>query len=341
MNIWPAFLICLLGILVFILHSYSRQGPRLTFNFFFFAFLVAIIKEGPMRINGLLMKNPSMPYEFLIKGVPVVASTTLVILGWVFTFYLGWYIGGRVSERLGAWQKRIFPTLLLSGLVTASIGYCVEATAMGLGWWHWTIEDARLAPLLVGAPFIVFETWVHFPTQYLLMPYSLIECSRFKRMSWKGIFFVIPFIHSLSTQARLESVRIGVEHAALMVLLVLAFTNPLRFDYSGIKKHEGVSFLKPKLLDQLPMAVMIMLLSTLALLDVAKIHDAGLVISILPAMFFILLAIKRIPFYWIASLALLCFLILQKQAIIATAPVAIVLIFKSAMKITSNLKGEC
>jgi len=322
-------LICFFSIFIFIVHSYFSSGFRLTFSFFFFAFLVAIIKEGPMLVNGRLIKNPTMPYEFLAKNGSVMIETTLAILGWVFTFYLGWYIAKRIAKRLGAWENRIFPVVFIGGLVTASVGYAVEATAIGVGWWNWTIGDMRLAGFLVGGvPLIVFETWMHFPTQYLLMPYSIIECSRFKNINWKGIFFLIPFIHSVSTQFRSELVRAGIEHIALTILLILALVSPLRFDYSEVRLPSLKWNLNLRLLELLPMLIIMILVFILSFLDLVKIHDVQLLISLLPVVFFILLAIRRIPLLWIVFFALFCLLIFNKLALVAVVPVIVVLVFK-------------
>jgi hypothetical protein len=337
MDLKIVLLICFFSIFIFIVHSYFSRGFRLTFNFFFFAFLVAIIKEGPMMINGILVKNPTMPYEFLTKNTSVMIETMLAIVGWVFTIYLGWYIANRIAQRLGVWENRIFPVVFISGLVTASVGYAVEATAIGIGWWQWTIEDIRLAGFLAGGvPLIVFETWTHFPTQYLLMPYSIIECSRFKRASWKGIFFLIPFVHSVSTQFRPELIRTSIEHIALIILFILAVISPLRFEYSGVRRPSLRWNLNLKLLESLPMLIIMMLVLILVFLDLIKIHNAQLLISLLPVIFFILLAIKRIPLLWIVFFALLCPLILNRQALVAVVPVTVILGFKILARIKAG-----
>lgn len=338
MDLRIVLLICFVSIFIFIVHSYLSKGFRLTFNFFFFAFLVAIIKEGPMMINGSLVKNPTMPYEFLVKHSSVMIETALAIMGWVFTFYLGWYIANRIAKRLGVWENRIFPVVFISGLVTASVGYAVEATAIGIGWWQWTISDLRLAGFLVGGvPLIVFETWMHFPTQYLLMPYSLIECSKFKKANWKVIFFLIPFVHSVSTQCRPDFIRNIIEQFALVVLFILAIVSPLRFDYSGVKPTTLKRNFNLKLLELLPMLVIVMLVSILGFLDLVKIHNSQLLISLLPLIFFILLAIKRVPLLWITVFSLICPLILNKQAIIAVVPLVTVVGFKALAKIQVGL----
>lgn len=333
--------ICFVSIFIFIAHSYLTKGFRLTFNFFFFAFLVAIIKEGPMMINGALVKNPTMPYEFLVKHSSVMIETTLAIMGWVFTFYLGWYIANRIAKRLGTWENRIFPVVLISGLVTASLGYAVEATAIGIGWWQWTIGDLRLAGFLVGGvPLIVFETWMHFPTQYLFLPYSLIECSKFKRANWKVVFFLIPFVHSVSTQCRPDFIRNIIEQVALVALFILAFVSSLRFDYSGARPATLKRNLNLKLLELLPMLVIVMLVFILGFLDLVKIHNSQLLISLLPLIFFILLAIRRVPLLWIAGLSLLCPLILSKQAAMAVVPLVVIVGFKILAKIRVGLAGR-
>ncbi len=313
-------ILCGVGIIACVLHSYFKRGGALTLNFFLFSFMLTFTRGG---VHIFKFINSSGPSSIIVKA----ALSTLI---WVLAFYLSVYIAEKVADRSTQIKHRIFPVLLFAGITISAIAYAFETTATNIGWWAIPVTDVDSGFLLT--PFYVIRKWFYFYV-YFLAAYFLIACSEYKRKNWKTIFFILPFVHAWIPRFFGEGLpQIIEEHAALMVLLVLAFTNPLRFDYSGIKKHEGVSFLKPKLLDQLPMAVMIMLLSTLALLDVAKIHDAGLVISILPAMFFILLAIKRIPFYWIASLALISLLLLKKLALPIIVPVGFLIIFCSIVK---------
>ncbi len=304
-------------IIVFIAHSLSLRGGRTTLLFFFFAFLAAMIKEGPMRVGNVLTKNPSMPYEFASDAVPVVFKTLLAVAGWVFTAYLGWYLAERAARRLGEWGKRIFPVVLLSGLATASIGYAVEATALGLGWWRWTGHAAGNG-FLAGAPVIVFETWMHFPTQYLLLPLFLIEYSPFRRAGWKCVFFLIPFLHSATTRLHPSSIREGAEYVALAALALLALVCPLRFD--PVPRKEKAAG-KRGGAELLPLAVAAGFFCLLAFLQLTKVRNAGLTVSLLPAAFFLLLAIRRVPSALIASLAFVCVFCFGALSVPALVPV--------------------
>jgi hypothetical protein len=328
MSVIFTILICIFSIGVFILYAYFKYGTRRTFNFFFFAFFIASLKEGPMCINGIWTKNPAMPYEFLKGHSSVIANTFLAMFGWIFTFCLGWYIADRISQRLGSGKGHIFAVLLLIGLVTASIGYAVEATAIGIGWWRWTIVDMRMVRFLVGVPFISIITWMHFPTQYLFAPYFLINCSKFRKASWKGVFFLIPFLHSLTADFRPEIVRVSVEYTALIAMVILALTNSLRFDCAEAKLPSLPRFLKPKWLELLPMLIVFLLLFILVFFDLAKAKDAKLLISLLPLLFLILLAIKKIPLVVMVLLAFMCWLLFKELALLAVIPVIILILLK-------------
>lgn len=328
MSVIFTILICILSIGVFILYAYFKYGTRATFNFFFFAFFIALLKEGPIRINGIWTKNPAMPYEFLEGHSSIVVNTFLVIFGWIFTFCLGWYIADKISQRLGSGKRYIFSVLLLIGLVTASIGYAVEATAIGIGWWRWTMEDLRMAKFLVGVPFISIITWMHFPTQYLFAPYFLINCSKFRKASWKGVFFLIPFLHSLTADFKPEIVRVSVEYVALIALVILALTNSLRFDYVETKLPRFPRFLKRKWLELSPMLIAFLLLFILVFFDLAKAKDVKLLMSVFPLLFLILLSIKKIPLSVIMFLAFICWLLFKELVLLAVIPVIVLILLK-------------
>lgn len=332
MSVIFTILICILSISVFILYAYFKYGTRATFNFFFFAFFIASLKEGPMRINGIWTKNPAMPYEFLKGHSSIIVNTFLAMFGWVFTFCLAWYIADKISQRLSSGKGYIFSVLLLIGLVTASIGYAVEATAIGIGWWHWTMEDIRMARFLVGVPFITIITWMHFPTQYLFAPYFLINCSKFRKVSWKGLFFLIPFLHSLTADFKPEFVRVSVEYTALIALIILGFTSSLRFDYAEARLPGLPRFLKHKWLGLLPMLIAFLLLFILVFFDLTKAKDVKLLISLFPLLFLILLAIKKIPLAVIMFLTLMCWLLFKELALLAVIPVILVILLKILTK---------
>ncbi len=336
MNIIFIILICILSIGIFMLHAYSKYGGRATFNFFFFSFFVATIKEGPMRINGIWMKNPAMPYEF-VRGQPaIIVNTFLAMFGWVFTFYLGWYIADKISRRLYPAKVRIFTLIFLAGLVTASIGYAVEATAIGSGWWHWTLEDIRMSRFLVGIPFIAVVTWMHFPTQYLFAPYFLINFSKFKDTSWKGVFFIIPLIHSLTADFKPEFVRVNLEYLALAVLIILAFISPLRFDYPKVKLPILPNFLKFKWLEFAPMLIAFFLLFILMFLDLVKVQNVRLLISLLPLLILILFSIRRIPLSFTVFLGLLFSIIFRETILPVVIIVMLVVLLKGLTKVKTR-----
>lgn len=294
MNILIPVLFLIIGISLCGIHCLHRWGRRMTFNFFFFAFLVSIIKEGPMMIDGVLMKNPTMPYEFITTAPFSVMNNIMAILGWVFTCYLGWDVAHRIAQRKKIVRDNLFLIVLLSGMVTASIGYCVEATAMGLGWWRWTVPDQRLTDILVGVPLIVFETWAHFPTQYLILPFALIECSRFRNHPAKGMFFFIPFIHSITTALRPDLIRIVTEYIALSAMLLLSFLGPVRFLYPQ-DVQKTVNKKQAAWIGVIPVVILVSFMVTLAWIDLFLIGRGELLVPLLPLSVLLSCACRKIP----------------------------------------------
>ena len=168
---------------------------------------------------------------------------------------------------------------------------------------------------------------------YFLAAYFLITCSEYKNKDWKIIFFILPFIHTWIPQFFSLGLAQSVEEIlALIILSVLAFMSPLRSCHSSIKQPSWRPFLKTELVDLLPVAVTVMLLFILFFIDVIKTHDMRLLVSLLPMGFFILLAIKKIPLFWITVISLLCLAALKRLAIPAIVPVGLLVLLQLIAK---------
>ncbi len=329
-------LVCLLAA-----HSYYKRGSRLTFNFFLFAFIVTFIKEAPgRRLDGILAQDHAAPFEFLNPYGPAIIGSLTGLVGWIFTFYLGWSIAEKIIKRVEPLSKRVFPTLLLSGLVIMSISYSVEATAVRMGWWRWKIEDLRLASFLIGVPFMAFEAWASFSLQYLLLPYFLIECSTLNRAPWKGVFFIIPFIHNLLANCQLHMLRVFEERLIFLLLVIMSFTSSLRFDYSGIKIPRGTKISGSGWFKAIPILVLFTMLSILVFFDITILKDYYLLITILPLLVLILLAVRTIPLHFIIIFIIVASFFAKEKVVIAVVPLAVFLIFMVFAKLKKPKLGH-
>ncbi len=155
-----------------------------------------------------------------------------------------------------------------------------------------------------------------------------------------NIFFLIPFVHSVATHAQPEFFRNAVEYVGLLALFLLAFVSPLRFDYSGVNLPEVKLRIRSRLIELLPMLVVVMLLFILSFIDLVKIQNPRLLASLLPICFLVLLSIPRIPLPLIILLNIVCFLIFKKLAIFAAVPLAVVLMLRGLTKIQINKGAE-
>ncbi|MBL7196780.1 MAG: hypothetical protein ISS47_01630 [Candidatus Omnitrophica bacterium] len=330
MNVLPLFISAIIAVGLLILHSYLFRGARITFNFFFFAFLCALRKE---RI--LLTPAPRCPYEYLNCNLPVFWSILAATVGWLFAFYIGWTLAEMIfKKRIVLFEERIFPTLLLTSLIIGSIAYCLEATGIAMGWWKWRFIDLRQANFLIGCPFMAIEAWFFFSV-YFLAAYFLIECSRFRRVNWKCIFFLLPLIFLWYFQ--FISPKLS-QKIAIAILFPLSFLSPLKFEYGQAEWPESVKFSLNirRLLTDIPLFMILFMLGFVIVMDLAVIKQPALLVSALPAFFFLLLCIKKIPFYFILILAVVLFAVIGSKFVPSLIPVGFVMIFWISGKVSNK-----
>ncbi len=329
MDILVILVLSTICIIAMIAHSYLRHGLWLTFEFFLFAFIVAIIKELPTGMNGVLLQDTYNPYRFMSGHI--ILNTLVVIIGWIFTFYLAWGISEIILRRAKPLNNYIFPTLLMCYAVIASISYAVETTALGVGWWRWTFKDMGFVGSAVKVPFISFIAWPNFAVQYLLLPFFLIKLSKYKTKEWKNIFIIIPFIHMVTTRSHYTHLRLFDEYAVLAFIVILAFLKPLQFQINNMQLYRKRQLVigRAGIIDILPFMISGILISTLAIFDIMKIGDIKTLTSLLPLSFFALLAIEEIPYVLLVviDIALLLFL-RNNAALLSTIPLILMAIMK-------------
>jgi len=269
------------GIILLITHSYFKRGLPLTLNFFLFAFMLTFTKGGThiFKFVDLIEEKP---------GPAVIFHAAVSSLIWMLAFYLSWCIAEKIVERSERLRARVFPTLLFSGLVIACLAYAIEATAINVGWWGRAVEGEGIFLLPLD---IIFQ-WLCFSI-YFMAAYFLIACSEYKNKEWKTIFFLLPFIHSWIPRFFGQGFPELIERiAVLSIILILAFTSPLRFDYSANPGPiTSRRFASSELLNYLPLTVTLILLAILAFVDITIIHNGRLLVSLLPLSFLLFIRI--------------------------------------------------
>lgn len=199
------FSIYVCGLIFVLSHSYYRRGPALTFNFFFFAFILIFSKSGwpilkPMQLESF--GQPAMFYRAFFASL------------WVILFYLSWSIAEGLVKVIGYFRGKVFPVLLFSVIVMAVI-----------------LRALRVHSSDVGQEVCFF---LYFQTAYLL-----VTQSKYKAKDYKGVFFALPFLYNwiklFSGENHLNLFVAG----SLFLLVILAFASPLTFDYSGVKRSRS------------------------------------------------------------------------------------------------------
>ncbi len=338
MNVLVLLTTSILALIFLIIHSYLFRGARLTINFFTFAFIWAFMKETTIRYFILLPP----PYEFVNNRIPIIFRVVIATIGWLFSFYLAWSLAERAIKRVKYFQDSLFAVFLLSGVIIASISYCIETTGIAVGWWHWIKTETRyMSDCFVGISPFVLAIWAFFGMHFLL-PFFLIECSKFKKTYWKCIFFIIAFIRDWIHRFSGPGLTMALEMWFIIGLLFfLSLVRPLKLEYYSQGAEMPIGRFKfnrntLETLDQIPIFASLFMLLILIIIDIYILHKPELLISCLPMVFFILLAIDKIPLLWLVFVAFRLILTFEKKFIITTIPIITILIFQAFSWIKEN-----
>ncbi|MBL7196785.1 MAG: hypothetical protein ISS47_01655 [Candidatus Omnitrophica bacterium] len=339
-------LIVILFIALVVLHSYLKYGFRLTFNFFLFSFLYVskwLLKNLDNQLAAFKTAQQVRIFETLAAGKSIFYKNILislgnisVIFGWMFLFYFGWYLANKIVERLKGHNGRVFPTLLLAGLIIACAVYIIETLGNSLGWWGWSIPVSGVDKYLVGCPFHPIKKSFYFSI-YFLAAYFLIECTRFKRTNWKTIFFIIPFIHIFTiTIFGTGDLPRFIEHIlSFAILAILTLFSRLDFEFN-------FTFNRPRLfqiLDKTILLIILAILLSLSITNIIVMKQPLLNVSLLPFVILLLFALDFIPIYFILTSASILILLFKHMAFPIFIPVVTILILKYFVPILNKEKG--
>jgi len=227
------------------------------------------------------------PYEIFNPGISIFHASLVVCIGWLFTLYASWSLAEGILKKIEFFSGKLFPTLLFGGLIASSMSYCVEATGIAVGWWHWTRRDIRLAGFFEGVPLSPLEGWF-FMFMVFMVPYFLIECSKYRIKQWKYLF-ILPslFYFTMRVSANYALAMIA-ECLAIMLILYLSLKNRLllinHYQFCPNKNSRGAHFMQ-----KIPFFMVLLMLMVMIFVDLKIAKRPELLISTLPITIFILI----------------------------------------------------
>ncbi|MBN2482678.1 MAG: hypothetical protein JXD21_00585 [Candidatus Omnitrophica bacterium] len=272
----------IVSVIVLIFHSSSTKGARITFHFFLFMLLWGFRRESTLPFS------PVAPYRFTVEGVSTVLVICAVILGWIFTFYMSWYLSELILGRTRVFRERLFSTLFLSLFIAGTISYAFEATGISAGWWVWQAVSSEFSSFFVaGYNYGAVIGWIEFYI-FFMLPFFLIESSSFKDNVWKSLFFLIPASYMWIYFSREFAL---IRFIVFDGVIVLAFFSHLKLVYRPSRTKESAnSFLK-----MAPSFLAVGTVMVFTAVDLCVVREPQLIFSKLPFIFIILLTIGRIP----------------------------------------------
>jgi len=295
-------------------------------NFFLLAFIVGLRKESGSFLQPMSVRT-QYPTPFIhANDSPLLFNVINITIGWIIVFYLSWYIAENIIKKIPHVKEKIFPAALFAGVSIAAFSYAIEATAINIGWWRWMFFEKQFSGFLVGGVhFFALNAWFSFGLHFLV-PFFLIECSKFRKASWKCIFFLIPFSRTCTMLFLGSHIHRSIhEFIFFLVLIILVFIQPLQFNYPQFKTRLSVHPFQRKLIEAIPLAVILMILIVLSYVDLIQIKNVYLLVSLLPFIVLVFLAFKKIPPLLILLFTAAILLSLGKAGIPACMPALAVL----------------
>lgn len=284
----PIILFSFLMLLALIFHSFVFRGRYLTLVFFIFVLFWGSVKE---------FFGPHIQFSFNNKtGLEYLLNKALVINGWAITFYLGWSISEAILIRINKSRENIFSILLLSCSVIASIAYFIESAATSVGWWQWNARKVVLnndfftTHFFVGTSLKVVQAWAYFGFIFLFSYFFIFFISN-KFKNFKYVFYSLPFISILAIRWAGPCLELFFLFAFLFVFI---FSRYVKLACSPLETSRHI--LKTGIiLEHIPVFILAFMMLTVVYCLVVIKQTTYPLISLLPALFLLLYALKSIP----------------------------------------------
>ncbi|HUW55144.1 MAG TPA: tetratricopeptide repeat protein [Planctomycetota bacterium] len=178
-----------IALILLIVHSWRTRGRAVTLAFFISAMVYGLIRENAIWLlmqhltEGAGSVKPYLPQGGLL---PEIGHAHLqVSIGWVFSMYLAWTISELILKRIPRFAGRVFMMAALSGLFMLTLCYCMETTAVSVGWWYWMLPTR--SALFGNVNTLGMEGWFSVVPDFLL-PFLVIFCADTRRKGLKWLW---------------------------------------------------------------------------------------------------------------------------------------------------------
>ncbi len=291
-----------------IVHSWKTRGRAVTLAFFGFGILYGLLRENAIWLlmqvltAGAADVKPYMPQGGIL---PEIGHANLqVSVGWVFSMYLAWTISELILRRVKGGEKtgtvpnigtvpifapfssRVFMIAGLSALFMQAICYCMETTAVAVGWWYWHLPTRSV--LFGNVSPLGMEGWFTVVPDFLL-PFLVIACSE-ARSRWKWLWALAFPLHIGGHMIfRFWPHALVVYH--VLELLVVA---PMTFSTLRMAKGE-INPATPRFARALPAVALAIFFGVVTFANAVGIGGPGLFMTEIPMLMLCLLAWSRLP----------------------------------------------
>ena len=175
-----------------IVHSLRTRGRNDTLLFFGLALLFGILRGNVIWWITTQHFEGEFPYIFAANPIGVFHDSLVADLGWILCLYLGSAIATSLLASLPHLQNRLFAIVGLACLFNGALSYAVEATAIEMRWWDWSLSTE--SDWLRDVPIAGIEAWFSVGFDFLI-PYFLIRHYRKSGQWWPYLSLLIFPLH--------------------------------------------------------------------------------------------------------------------------------------------------
>lgn len=299
-----------------VLHSLKTRGRRDTAFFFLFALLFGILRGNTIWWITTVHFGGDFPYIFKSKLIGVFHDSIVADMGWILCLYIGSYLAVTILERMEALKGRLFATVSLACLFNATLSYAVEATAIEMGWWGWTLNVH--SDLLRDVPMAGIVAWFSVGFDFLV-PFFLIRYYRKPGQIWPWFSLLIFPLHMLTHLSNtrvsdaLPIVPYNIWHWGMVLLtLFLPFVSRMRFSRPWLESHFILGGPVPRenevrlpgFVMWLPMLGVFTVMAVLFVSDLLLVRSPDLATTKASLVYFVLLSLPWIPAWVVLAIAL-------------------------------------
>ena len=283
-----------IALALLVIHSWKTRGRRITLVFFISGVLYGLLREHALWLlmrhltGGASGVKPYIPQGGMLPEIG--HAHVQVAVGWVFSMYLAWTVSELILRRIPRLAGRVFMIAGLSGLFMLAICYCMETTAVAVGWWYWDLPTRSV--LFGNVPTLGMEGWFSVVPDFLL-PFLVIVCAdaRGKYLKW---LWVLAFpLHILGHMAyTLWDYAYVVYHVLELLVVVPMMFSRLRMTRGEMQTPSGAGGKFAAALPAVALAIFFGVVTAAALL---RGHGGEVLMTQIPMLMLCLMAWSRLP----------------------------------------------